>query len=158
MLRLLAILMGVATPLAVAQAKTDRAALEAATNWLRVVERGDTEALIKSTSVPFTYATTDKVKTCERTVASQKGLSPWVVCIRKSEELLMQEIRQGNLKPADPPNVESKGLKRLAAKIPRAGTWIRAYMNGDGLSFTFRFLLVEGAVAAFLVDTDFDNG
>jgi hypothetical protein len=158
MLRVLAIVTAMAVPLAVSQAKTDPAALESARNWLRTVERGDTKALLKSTSLPFTYATTNKVKECEGAVANQKGLSRWVTCIRKSDDILMTEIREGVLRPSDPPNAQSKALRRLAAKISRTGTWIEAYINGDGITFTFRFLVVEGAVSAFLVETDFDAG
>ena len=155
MLRVLAILIGVAVPLAAAEAKTHRAAIEVAKTWLRAVERGDLQVLAKTTSVPFTYATTAKVKRCEQTVSAQKDLSSWVSCIRKADDLLMEEIRQSEVIPADPPNVESKEMKRLASKITVPGTWIKAYINGDGVTFTFRFLLVEGAVAAFLVDADF---
>jgi len=158
MLRVLAIVIGVAVPLAASQAKTDPAALASARSWLSTVERGDREALVKITSLPFTYATTNKVKECEGTVSDQKGLSRWMTCIRKSDAILLTEIREGVLRPSDPPNAESKALKRLAAKIRRTGTWIEAYINGDGITFTFRFLVVEGAVAAFLVETDFDAG
>jgi hypothetical protein len=156
MLRVLAIVIGVAIPQAVSQAKTGPAALESARTWLRTLERGNKEALLKSTSLPFTYATTNRVKECEDTVSDQKGVSRWMACIRKSDDILMREIREGVLRPSDPPNAESKSLKRLAAKISRAGSWIQAYINGDGITFTFRFLVVEGAVAAFLVETDFD--
>jgi hypothetical protein len=158
MLRVLAIVIGVAVPLAASQAKTDPVALASARSWLSTVERGDREALVKITSLPFTYATTNKVKECEGTVTDQKGLSRWMTCIRKSDAILLTEIREGVLRPSDPPNAESKALKRLAAKIRRTGTWIEAYINGDGITFTFRFLVVEGAVAAFLVETDFDAG
>jgi len=158
MLHALVILMGVATPLASAQAKTNPAALEVARNWLRAVDQGDAQALTKSTAVPFTYATTNKVKRCERTVSSDKDLSSWLTCIRKSDKILMEEIRQGDVMPSDPPNIESKALKALASKIPGAGKWIEAYINGDGVTFTFRFLLVGGSVAAFLVDAEFENG
>jgi hypothetical protein len=155
MLRVLAILIGVVVPLAAAQAKTEHAALEVARNWLGALERGDMQVLTKTTSVPFTYSTTAKVKRCEQTVSAQKELSSWVSCIRKADDLLMAEIRQSEVMPADHPNVESKEMKRLASKITVPGTWVKAYINGDGVTFTFRFLLVEGAVAAFLVDSDF---
>ncbi|HJX51793.1 MAG TPA: hypothetical protein VJ801_03415 [Polyangia bacterium] len=158
MLRALAILLGIATPLAGAQAKTDPAALEVARNWLRVVERGDAQALAKTMAVPFTYATTNKVKRCERTASSEKDLSSWLTCIRKNDKLLMEAIRQGEVMPSDPPNVESRALKALTSKIPGAGKWIEAYINGDGVTFTCRFLLLGGSVAAFLLDAEFENG
>ena len=158
MLRALVILLGVATSLAGVQAKTDPAALEIARSWLRVVEPGDVQALAKSTAVPFTYATTNKVKRCERSASSEKDLSSWLTCIRKNDKVLMEEIRQGEVVPSDPPNVESKALRALASKIPGAGKWIEAYINGDGVTFTFRFMLIGGSVAALLVDAEFENG
>ena len=158
MLHALVILLGVATPLGGARAKTDPAALEAARNWLRVVERGDAQTLTKTTAVPFTYATTNNVKRCERAASSEKDLSSWLSCIRKNDKLLMEEIRQGEVMPSDPPNVESKALKALASKVPGTGKWIEVYINGDGVTFTFRFLLIGGSVAAFLVDAEFENG
>jgi hypothetical protein len=158
MLRALVILLGVATPLAGAQAKTDPAALAVARSWPHAVERGNAEVLTKTTSVPFTYATTNKVKRCERSVSSEKDLSSWLTCMRKNEKLLMEEIRQGDVQPSDPPNVESKALKALAGKIPGDGKWIETYINGDGVTFTFRLLLAGSSVAAFLVDAEFENG
>ena len=33
-----------------------------------------------------------------------------------------------------------------------------AYINGDGVTYTFRFLIVDQAVAAFLVNAEFETG
>ncbi len=158
MVRLLASVIGVAIPLAVVQAKTDRAAVAVARKWLRAVAKGDTETLLKSMSLPFTYATTAKIKTCERTVVAQKDVASWVTCVLKSEEILMELTRGGIFGEADAPSTVFKALDGLAARISRTGTWIEASIDGDGIHFTVRFLVVDGGVAAFLVDVEFDPG
>jgi len=158
MLRILVMLVPLFAGAATPRAKTDPAALEVARKWLQAVGTSEPTALEKSTSMPFTYATTAKVKRCERKVTEAKALSDWLKCLRTGDKLLVEEIQQGDLKPSDPPNVESKALRSLGSKISRDGKWVEAYINGDGVTYTFRFLIVDGAVAAFLVNAEFETG
>jgi hypothetical protein len=153
MLRVFVMLVGLVTLSAPVAAKTELSPLEAASKWLQAVASGDPA---ETTSMPFTFATTAKVKRCERTVTDRKALAEWLTCVRKSDQLLVNEVRRGTLMPSDPAHVESPALRSLASKISARGKWIEAFINGDGVTYTFRFLLLGGAVAAFLVEADFE--
>jgi hypothetical protein len=141
-----------------ARPKADPTALETARKWLSTVAAGDSSAVAKVTSVPFTFATTAKVKRCEGVAADQERLGKWLDCLRRDNKLLLEEARQGALTIADPPNVESKVLRALGSKIATKGTWIEAIINGDGVTYTFRFLIVGNSIAAFLVDAEVERG
>lgn len=158
MLRAIVVFVGVAAAGTASSAKTDPAALEASRRWLGAVASGDVTILRKATSLPFVFATTAKVKRCEGEIADQQGMSAWLDCLRRNDNLLLEEIRQGTLLPADPPNVESKSLRTLSSKITAKGTWLEAFINGQGVTYTFRFLLVGDSVAALLVDPEYEKG
>jgi hypothetical protein len=91
-------------------------------------------------------------------VTDSKALSDWLKCLRTTDTLLVKEVQLGEFLPSDPPNVESKALRSLGSKVSRNGKWVEAYINGDGVTYTFRFLIVDQAVAAFLVEADFETG
>jgi hypothetical protein len=133
------------------------ASLETVRSWLRVVASGELEILAQTTALPFVYATTAKVKRCERTIATASELGPWLKCLRE-DEVLVGELRKGELMPSVPPNVESSALKQLGSSVPGAGQWVEAYINGDGVTYTFRMLVRRGAIAAFLVEAEFETG
>lgn len=147
-----------------AAAEPDTAVVGAANAWLAAVGRNDGRALVGATSFPFTYRTTNKLKQCEGVVTNEAGLKTWLTCVRRSEELLIKELSLGESPvQAAPAEVESRALKGLAKKITVVGTWVRSHINGDGITFSFRFLLEKTAgdqlrVRALLIDVDFDTG
>jgi hypothetical protein len=158
MLQILVMVAGLLAATESPWAKTDPVALDLARKWLQAVARGEPTSVEKGTALPFTYATTAKVKRCDGKVTDPKALSNWLKCLRTSNELLVGEIQHGDLMPSDPPNVRSKTLRSLGSKLSRNGKWIEAYINGDGVTYTFRFLIVDQAVAAFLVESDVETG
>jgi hypothetical protein len=139
------------------RAKTDPVALEVARKWLQAVASGEPTSVEKGTALPFTYTTTAKVKQCEGKVPDPKALTNWLKCLRTSNDLLVGEVQRGTLMPSDPPNVQSKALRSLGSNLSRNGKWIEAYINGDGVTYTFRFLIVDEGVAAFLVESEFET-
>lgn len=110
--------------------ETDPSTLGIARDWLRVVAGGHAPALARSTSIPFVFATTAKVKRRERKVGTSRDLSSWLACLHKSHKLLIEEVRQNEAKPSDPASVPSKALKALAARSQQKGRGSRHTLTG----------------------------
>jgi hypothetical protein len=146
---------GLAIPVQAQEAAAE--ARDVVRGWLRVVASGDPDVLGRTTVLPFVYSTTAKVKRCEGRVTAPSALGAWLKCIQK-DQVMIGELRGGELIFAGRPNVESKALKKLAASVRGPGQWIEAYVNGDGVVYTFRVLTRGGSVAAFLVDAEFAVG
>ena len=77
---------------------------------------------------------------------------------RTRQARLLAELKLGEMIASDPPAESSRALEELAAIVPGGGSWIAAYINGDGVTFTFRLLVRNGAIAAFLVEAEFESG
>ena len=135
-----------------------------AKEWLNSWQSNDSWLLVTKTTLPFTFATTNRVKSCEGIKQTPTALEKWRRCMRRSEKLLAEElnadsdgIRQDDMK------VESEELKALVKRVPLNGKWIGAYLNGNGVTYSFRFLITTtktgtSKVRAFLFDTYFDQG
>ena len=152
----------VAGPAIIAQA-AESTDLVAARRWVAALRASDPEALITATAIPFTFGTTNRIKKCEGTIKAALALSDWVTCVRKAQGLLIADLNAGDdVQIEAGGGVGSKALTTLAKKVNIRGTWVRAFLNGDGVSYSFRFLTVKKAedvmqVAAFLVDADYER-
>ena len=122
--------------------------LAVAKNWLLATTR-DSAALESATGLPFTYRTTNRSQRCEGAVRDRTGLSKWASCFRRDEKVLVQEVRAGaDLRAASAQGAEPKGLRAIADRIPGEGRWLLAYINGDGITFTFLFRVTGDGDAA----------
>jgi hypothetical protein len=140
----------------------ESADLVVARNWLAAAARGGA-ALEPTTTFPFTYRTTHKIKRCERMVRDASAFTKWAACFEKEQKLLLGEIRSGaTLEGASARDVESKALRAIADRVPGEGRWLRAYINGDGVTFTFLFKVTGNGgtdrVSAMLFEADVENG
>jgi hypothetical protein len=140
----------------------DSADLGVARSWLTAAAR-DSAALESATAFPFTYRTTNKVKHCERAVRAASAFSKWATCFQKGQKLLLDEVRAGaDLRVAASQDAEPKALRALAEKVPGEGRWLRAFINGDGVSFTFLFRVTgtngTGKVTAVVLEESVENG
>ena len=67
---------------------------DAAEEWMSAIHAVDIHALAHRTALPFTFLTTDKIKSCEGTSKSPRALSQWIRCFKKSEDLLVQHLKR----------------------------------------------------------------
>jgi hypothetical protein len=139
----------------------DSTDLAVAGSWLTAAAR-DNAALESATAFPFTFRTTNKIKGCERTVRDASAFSKWAACFRKRQKLLLGEVKAGaNLREASAQDVESKALRAVADKIPGDGRWLRAFINGDGVTFTLLFKVTggdgAGKVTAMVLEAEVEN-
>jgi hypothetical protein len=140
----------------------DSADLGVAKTWLMAAAQ-DGATLESATAFPFTYRTTNKTKRCERAVRDAAALSKWATCFQKGQKLLLHEVRSGtDLRGASTRDAEPRALRALAEKIPGDGRWLHAFINGDGVSFTFLFRLTGARggdkVTAVLLEEEVENG
>jgi hypothetical protein len=140
----------------------DSGDLGVAKSWLSAAVR-DGAALESTTAFPFSYRTTNKVKHCEGVVRNPSVFAKWAACFQKGQKLLLDEVRVGgDLRMAAARDAEPKALRALAKKTPGDGRWVHAFINGDGVSFTFLFRVTgtngAGKVTAVLLEEEVENG
>ena len=140
----------------------DSTDLAVAGSWLTAAV-GHGAALASVTAFPFTFRTASKSKACERTIRDGSAFSKWATCFRKRQKLLLSEVKAGaNLRAASTQDVESKALRAIADKIPREGRWLRAFINGDGVTFTLFFKVTGGGsagkVTALVLEAEVERG
>jgi hypothetical protein len=145
-----------------ASSADDSADLDVAKTWLMAAAR-DGARLEAATAFPFTYRTTNKIKRCERAVRDAAAFSKWAMCFQKGQKLLLDEVRAGtNLQVASTRDAEPRELRALAETIPGDGRWLRAFINGDGVSFIFFFRVTEtrggDKVTALVLQEEVENG
>ena len=158
----LAILMSTGAVQAAAPSATD-AAFGAAMAWLNAVKRNEAAAVEDSTSLPFVHRSTGLKPKCERSAKTRDDVTHWMECLQRSNDLLLGELRAGDdvkIEPYRGPPI--KGFAKLEKGLPD-GEWATGFLNGDGVTFTLRFLIVKGTdgvrrVEAFLVKAFFEEG
>ena len=124
---------GAATPGQIARWETAR-------EWLAALERLDTPTLSRLTALPFAYRPVGLKKQCEFDSADPRGLKKWVKCLGRSKSPIVTELGAGveprvayDLRPGEKLEAASRGLE--------GGEWVHAFLNGEGVTFTFRFLV-----------------
>lgn len=138
-------------------------AFSAAMTWVDGLKRNDAAAVVESTSLPFAHKSTGLKTKCERVSKTRDDLVGWVQCLQRSNDLLLHELRAGDDVKIDPyrgPPI--KGFVKMERGLPD-GEWTTGFLNGDGVTFTLRFLIVKGTdgvlrVSAFLVKASFEEG
>jgi hypothetical protein len=159
---ILAILMTTVAAQAAAPNATDPA-FGAALAWLNAAKRNEAAAVVDSTSLPFVHRSTGLKPKCEGAAKTRDGVTHWVECLQRSNDLLLGELRAGDdvkIEPYRGPPI--KGFAKLEKGLPD-GEWTTGVLNGDGVTFTLRFLIVKGPdgvarVRAFLVKAFFEEG
>ena len=138
-------------------------AFRTAMAWIDALKRSEAAAVLQSTSMPFVHRSTGLKPKCERSAKTREDLTQWMECLQRSNDLLLGELRAGGDVKVDPyRGPPLKGFKTLEKGLP-SGAWTTAFLNGDGVTFTLRFLIVKGTdgvpqVAAFLVNAFFEHG
>jgi len=131
--------------------------------WIDAVKRNDVAAVLESTSQPFAHRSTGLKAKCERSTKTSEDVTRWLECVQHSNDLLLGELAAGDdvrIEPYRGPPL--KAFKKLEKGLPD-GQWTMGFLNGDGVTFTLRFLIVKGSdgvlrVAAFLVKGSFESG
>jgi hypothetical protein len=158
----LAIFMTTHAARAAAPSATD-SAFGAAIAWLDAVKRNEAAAVVDSTSLPFFHRSTGLKPKCERSAKTRDDVTHWMECLQRSNDLLLGELRAGDdvkIEPYRGPPI--KGFAKLEKGL-RDGEWASGFLNGNGVTFTLRFLIVKGThgipqVGAFLVKAFFEEG
>jgi hypothetical protein len=156
------ILLAVSTAPATAPGPAD-SAFPVALAWVNAIKRNDVGGVLEATSLPFVHRSTGLKAKCERSTETPEDLTRWVECVQHSNDLLLSELAAGDdvrIEPYRGPPM--KAFKKLEKGLPD-GQWTMGYLNGDGVTFTLRFLVVKGSdgisrVAAFLVKAFFEGG
>jgi hypothetical protein len=136
-----------------------------AKSWMEALRRRDTAAVLDSTSLPFTHRSIGLKQKCERSAKNRDELQRWIDCLLNSKDLLLGELGAGDdveiEQDLHPSPRALKVFKKLQEGLPD-GEWAAAYLNGDGVTFTLRFLIVKSPdgrrrVAAFLMKAFFET-
>jgi len=113
---------------------------ETAREWLAALERLDAPAIGRLTALPFAYRPVGLKKQCEFDSANTATLKKWIKCLGRSKNLIVTELGTGaeprvayDLRPGEKLEAASRGLE--------GGEWVHAFLNGEGVTFTFRFLV-----------------
>jgi hypothetical protein len=135
---------------------------ETAREWLAALERLDAKTIARLTALPFAYRPVGLKKQCEFDSTNPAGLKKWVKCLGRSKSLIVTELGAGteprvayDLRPGEKLETASRGLA--------GGEWVHAFLNGEGVTFTFRFLVSTPAtgnlplVKALVVSAYFDQ-
>jgi len=135
---------------------------ETAREWLAALERLDGKTIVRLTALPFAYRPVGLKKQCEFDSANAAGLKKWVKCLGRSKSMIVTELGAGaeprvayDLRPGEKLEAASRGLD--------GGEWVHAFLNGEGVTFTFRFLVSTPAtgnlplVKALVVSAYFDQ-
>jgi hypothetical protein len=120
---------------------------EAAREWLAALERLDEPAVGRLTALPFAYRPVGLQKKCEFDSSTASNLKRWVRCLGRTKNLLVTELGAGgephvayDLRPGVKLEDASRGLQ--------GGEWVHAVLNGEGVTFTFRFLVSTPAAGS----------
>jgi hypothetical protein len=141
-------------------------AFATAKSWLDGLKRKDTAAVLEATSLPFVHRSIGLKEKCERSTKTRDELQRWAECLLTSKDLLLGELAAGDdveiEQDLNPSPRKLKAFEKLQQGLP-TGEWSGAYLNGDGVTFTLRFLIVKSPdgrrrVAAFLVKASFETG
>ncbi len=138
-------------------------AFAAAMTWVDALKRDDAAAVLEATALPFTHGSTGLKPKCERSAKTGEDVAHWTECLQHSNDLLLGELRAGDdvtIEPYRGPPM--KKFAKLEKGLP-GGEWTTGFLNGDGVTFTLRFLIVKGPdgvqrVGAFLVKASFERG
>jgi hypothetical protein len=138
-------------------------AFSAAMAWVDALKNNNVKAVAGSTALPFVHKSTGLKPKCERAARTSEDLTHWVECLQRSKDLLLGELRAGDdvkIEPYRGPPM--KAFAKLEKGLPD-GEWTAGFLNGDGVTFTLRFLIVKGTdglprVGAFLVKAFFEDG
>jgi hypothetical protein len=157
-----AVLLAMGAAQAAAPSGTDPV-FSAAMTWVDGLKRNDAAAVVESTSLPFAHKSTGLKPKCERASKTREDLTHWMECVQRSNDVLLHELRAGDdvkIEPYRGPPI--KGFAKLEKGLPD-GQWTTGFLNGDGVTFTLRFLIVKGTdgvprVSAFLVKAFFEEG
>ena len=138
------------------------ASWETAREWLAALERLDAPTIARLTALPFVYRPVGLKKQCAFDSANPAGLKKWVKCLGRSKSPIVTELGTGaeprvdyNLRPGEKLEAASRGLE--------GGEWVHAFLNGEGVTFTFRFLVSTPAagnlplVKALVVSAYYDQ-
>ena len=125
-------------------------ALSLANDWLQALKTNDPAKLSRVTQLPFTYKSLGKKRLCERTIKDTTGVESLLKCFYAKETLFLEELKQADanetkLEAGDLQYVPKK-LLALLGKAHAASVLVTAYINGDGVTYTF--LLAVGAADA----------
>jgi hypothetical protein len=143
-------------------------ATDAARLWLRALHDGSVETLASLTTLPFGYRETWPKKQCARVAKDVPALRKWLGCMRKKEDLLIEELLREKNDPSHVRLVDgiegaSKKLRDLAKAAPGKSRWVNGYINGDGVTYEFLFA-IDGddesgrRVSSMYIDASFDSG
>jgi hypothetical protein len=124
---------GAATPSQIASWETAR-------EWLAALERLDAPTITRLTALPFAFRPLGLKKQCAFDSANTASLKKWVKCLGRSKSIIVTEMGAGaeprvayDLRPAEKLEAASRGLE--------GGEWVHAFLHGEGVTFTFRFLV-----------------
>jgi len=116
------------------------ASWETAREWLAALERLDAPTVSRLTALPFAYRPLGLKKQCAFDSANAASLKKWVKCLGRSKNQMVTEMGAGaeprvayDLRPSEKLEAASRGLE--------GGEWVHAFLNGEGVTFTFRFLV-----------------
>jgi hypothetical protein len=156
-----AVIVGCATA-GPARASEPPAAPDVVRDWLGLLRAGALTALAEATDLPFAYQEAWPKKQCTSTARTRSALASWTECIRKDEVLLgelafLSETLEFHKAPAE----ASPSLRSLANRFRGTGEWVAAYINGDGVTYTFLVLVTrrhgKARVAVWIVDAYYDQ-
>ena len=135
---------------------------EVARGWLRAVQAGEAAAIAQTTKLPFIYREAWPKKQCDQSVADGDALGKWTACMQKNERLLLDELKweKENLTLEAGEGKSPKKLRALAKKVAK-GEWVHGWINGDGVTYEFLFLMDRASdkpqIAACIIDVSFDT-
>jgi hypothetical protein len=130
--------------------------------WLLALAGADPQAMAKQTSFPLTFQPLGLKRSCVRAAHDAAELAAWVACLTKARSPILSELAAAGEEDLMWQARPDPKLVALGKGLPK-GQWTQAYVNGDGVTFLFRLLVVDGddgqpRVAAFLVRASFDQG
>jgi hypothetical protein len=140
-------------------------ATSAARAWLHALQARDVGKLAEKTQFPFTYKTTSRRKLCEGTAVNARNLASTVDCLIRREKLLLEEL--AHAQSVEVKTLDSARAPRWVVKLigrPASGDrLVTAFVNGDGITFEFVFVVLPGAtgsgvVKRFLVNAELISG
>jgi hypothetical protein len=110
-------------------------------DWLTALGASDMEKLADRTSIPFSFRTTNKLRTCERTVGAAAEMSRFVSCLRARDGLFVKELRyveelvRGRVQLVDLKEV-SQSLRPLLYDLKPDEVVVTTFIQGNVLNFS----------------------
>jgi hypothetical protein len=142
----------------------DAKAVAAAKAWIETLKSKDLNKVSANSGLPFAYKTTDKKKTCDGVADDASKRTALIECVLAREKLMIDELTE-----ADEMKFKAIAVRQIPAELKRIVSapgsnerLVTSYLNGDGVTFTFVFLIgASGGKAvtrAVFVDTEFHSG